>query len=76
MLQGQALLKAQKSTIREWKAANPALYKSLKGKDYAAQFQQKLEQAGFKKAKQWISIRARDASIPAHRFKFLWGPYR
>jgi hypothetical protein len=76
MLQGQALLKAQQSTIREWKAANPALYKSLEGKDYAAQFQQKLEQAGFKKARQWISIRARDASIPARRFKFLWGPYR
>jgi predicted protein tyrosine phosphatase len=75
-LQGEALHVAQKSRINKWKAANPALHKSLEGRDYESQFQQKLEQAGFKKAKQWILIRARDASIPARRFKFLWGPYR
>jgi hypothetical protein len=71
-LQGKALRQAKDSAVNEWKAANPAMHRSLEGKDYASLFQQKVEQAGFKKAKMWISIRARDANIPARRFKFLW----
>jgi hypothetical protein len=74
-LKGDALVGAQHTAINEWKAANPALYKSLEGKDYESQFQQKLEQAGFKKAKSWITLRARGVNIPARRFKFLWGEW-
>jgi hypothetical protein len=60
----------------KWIKENRALAKSLEGKDYKYQFEQQQLQFGFQKAKQIIKRKARAASIPARRFKFLWGPYR
>jgi hypothetical protein len=43
---------------------------------HKSQYEHVRARSGVKKAKVFIKRKARAASVPAHRFKFLWGPYR
>ena len=75
-LTGMALEQAKAAETVVWVQNNPELAASLRGKDYRSQYEQMRTRLGFKKAKAFIAGKARAASVPAHRFKFLWGPYR
>jgi hypothetical protein len=58
-------LSSMKDVLRkEWTQKNPALAKSLEGKDYKYKFEQQQRMLGFQKAKQLIKRKARAASIP------------
>ena len=72
---GQQLLSARNAAKQEWVRQNPELAACLVGKDYQTQFEQRRKRDGHKKATEFIKCKARASSIPARRFKFLWGPY-
>ena len=75
-MSGEQLGSARKVVRDDWVQRNPELAASLEGKDYKSQYEHVRARAGVKKAKDFIKRKARAASVPAHRFKFLWGPYR
>jgi hypothetical protein len=62
--------------IAKFARDNPEFVEFLMRADYKSQFEQHRKQLGFHKAKDFIKRKARAASIPARRFKFLWAPYR
>jgi hypothetical protein len=76
LMTGKQLTSAQKARKEDWTRSNPALAASLEGKDYKSQYEHMRARVGFKKAQVFIQRKTRAASVPAHRFKFLWGPYR
>jgi hypothetical protein len=69
---GRHLASAQKAVTEDWARSNPELAASLEGKDYKSQYEQVRARAGYKKAEDFIKRKARAASVPAHRLKFLW----
>ena len=74
-MSGEQLGSAQKVVRDDWVQRNPELAASLEGKDYKSQYERVRARAGIKKAKDFIKRKARAASVPAHRFKFLWGEW-
>jgi hypothetical protein len=74
-LAGDELMKAKQEAVDEWTRDNPEMARFLSGKDYKSQFESLRARAGYQKAKHFIQHKARDASLIAHRYKFLWGPY-
>jgi hypothetical protein len=72
-MKGTRLHSAQQAATQEWVQLNPELAATLDGIDFKSQFERKRMQLGYQKAKHFIQRKARAASIPAHRFKFLWG---
>ena len=72
-MKGTQLHSAQQAAKQEWVRLNPELAATLDGIDFKSQFERKRMQLGYQKAKHFIQRKARAASLPAHRFKFLWG---
>jgi hypothetical protein len=72
---GDELMKAKQEAVDEWTRDNPEMARFLSGKDYKSQFESLRARVGYQKAKRFIQHKARDTSLIAHRYKFLWGPY-
>jgi hypothetical protein len=75
-LTGKQLTHAKEAARDKWVRQNSELAASLEGKDYKTQFELMRTRLGYTKAKELITHKAREASIPARKLKFLWGPYR
>jgi hypothetical protein len=72
-MKGTQLRSAQQVAKQKWVRLNPELAATLDGIDFKSQFERKRTQLGYRKAKHFIQRKARAASLPALRFKFLWG---